>query len=69
MDGKDEEYEKYLIELAQDLRCKSMNPKYPEASLYENRKRLVQQALNGDKELLKRLQDLPYLKEEFRLKD
>ena len=66
-DEKDEEYEKHLIELAQDLQCKAMNPKYPQASLYSNRERLVNQAINGDQELLKRLQDLEYLNPKYKL--
>jgi hypothetical protein len=65
--SNNEEYEAYLMELAQDLRCKSMNPKYPEASIYANREKLVNQALSGDKELLKRLQDLPYLNPKYKL--
>jgi len=64
---KCEEYENHLFELAQDLRCRAMNPKYPEASLYSNREKLVNQVLAGDKELLKRLQDLPYLNPKYKL--
>jgi len=44
-----------------------MNPKYPQASLYSNRERLVNQAINGDQELLKRLQDLEYLNPKYKL--
>jgi hypothetical protein len=55
------------MELAQDLCCKAMNPKYPEASIYANREKLVNQAINGDKELLSRLQDLPYLNPKYKL--
>ncbi|RIA81614.1 hypothetical protein C1645_836708 [Glomus cerebriforme] len=58
---KNTNYEKHLINLTRSLECRAMNPKYPEASLYENREKLVNQALSGDQELLKRLQDLPYL--------
>ncbi|CAG8827694.1 6278_t:CDS:2, partial [Racocetra persica] len=51
--AKDEEYEQHLENLAkQSLKCMSMNPKYPQASLYESRAKLVQQALTPDYELL-----------------
>lgn len=66
-EGKDEEYEKHLEELAKDhFKCNLMNPKNPQASLYKTREKLVQQALKGDIELLSRLQDLPYLKTEYK---
>ncbi|CAG8668134.1 3950_t:CDS:2, partial [Ambispora gerdemannii] len=59
--GKDEEYEKNLEELAKSLHCMSMNPKNPVASIYQNREKLVQQALTGDKTLLAKIADLPYI--------
>ncbi|CAG8602401.1 495_t:CDS:1, partial [Ambispora gerdemannii] len=63
-EGKDEKYEKYLEELAKkDLKCSFMNPKNPEASLYQNREKLVNQALTGDKTLLAKIADLPYISE------
>jgi|SRR6185436_2861414 len=59
--GKDEKYEKKLTELAyQTLKCRSMKPKYPLASYYPNRKKLINQVLNGDTELRAKLSDLPY---------
>ncbi|CAJ0762806.1 19091_t:CDS:2, partial [Entrophospora sp. SA101] len=51
----------------QNLKCNAMNPKNPAASLYENRAKLVNQALTPDLELLKRLQDLPYLNPDYQL--
>src|SRR2546430_1993185 len=59
--GKDEEYEKKLTELAyQTLKCRSMNPKYPLASYYPNRKKLIDKVLSGDTKLQAKLSDLPY---------
>ncbi|CAJ0924495.1 16469_t:CDS:2 [Entrophospora sp. SA101] len=67
-EGKNIEYEKHLEYLAQqNLKCNAMNPKNPAASLYENRAKLVNQALTPDLELLKRLQDLPYLNPDYQL--
>ena len=48
-EGKDEEYEKHLENLAQKrLKCYLMNPKNPEASLYEGRKERVNKVIKGD---------------------
>src|SRR5688572_27279216 len=53
--GKNEEYEKHLIEMAQKAECQTMNPQDPQNFLYKDRIERVKKVLAGDNELLKKL--------------
>src|SRR5688572_18835401 len=55
--GKSEEYEKYLIEMAQKAECQAMNPQESQNFLYKDRSERVKKVLEKDNELLERLQD------------